>query len=227
MLAVVLVSVLFWVVTNQPGTTVPGNARIVPDVVEMSWDRASELLTAQDLEPERHEESSDKIAAGNVIRTDPASGVSVEPGQVVKVYVSTGQELGTVPTLAGTTLDAATEALAAANLALGQVRTQNNPDLAEGTVISADQTEGGQIPVGTPVNLVVASGKVALVDVVGFTVAAAQRALTADDVKRTPRIVEDPSCTASPGEPTVAAQSVAPGDVPIHSTVDLTVCTGP
>lgn len=226
-LAVVLISVLFWVITNQPGTTVPGNARVVPDVVDMSWDRANELMLSRDLEPERHDESSDEIAAGNVIRTDPAADTSVEPGQVIKVYVSTGQERGTVPTLTGTALDAATQALTDAGLALGQVRTQNDPDLAAGTVISADQPEGGEIPLGTAVNLVVASGKVALVDVVGYTVTAAQRALTADDLKLTPQIVEDPSCTASAGDPTVAAQSVAPGDVPIHSTVDLTVCTGP
>ncbi|HOQ23005.1 MAG TPA: protein kinase, partial [Microbacterium sp.] len=40
-IAVVLISVLFWVLTNRPGTTVPDNARVVPDVVTMTWDRAN------------------------------------------------------------------------------------------------------------------------------------------------------------------------------------------
>ena len=49
---------------------------------------------------------------------------------------------------------------------------------------------------------------------------------TADDGKLTPVIVEDPSCPAPRGDQIVARQSLAPGDVPIHSTVELTVCTG-
>ena len=225
-IAVVLISVLFWVLTNRPGTTVPDNARVVPDVVTMTWDRANELMAAQDLETKRFDESSDQVDEGNVIRTEPAAGTTVAPGQLVKVYVSTGQEMSTVPTLTGLGLEAATNALTSAGLALGSVTTRNDPDLSAGTVISADQAEGSKVPVGTAVNLVVASGKVTLVDVVGYTAEAAERALSADTLKLTPTIVEDPGCPANPGGPTVAAQSLAPGDVPIHSTVELKVCTG-
>jgi len=225
-IAVVLISVLFWVLTNRPGTTVPDNARVVPDVVTMTWDRANELMAAQDLETKRFDESNDQIAEGNVIRTDPAAGTTVAPGQLVKVYVSTGQKMSTVPTLAGLSTDAATTALTSAGLTLGAVTTRNDPDLTAGTVISADPAEGSEIAVGSAVNLVVASGKVTLVDVVGYTAEAAQRALSADTLKLVPTIVEDPGCPANPGAPTVAAQSLAPGDVPIHSTVELKVCTG-
>ncbi len=225
-IAVVLISVLFWVLTNRPGTTVPDNARVVPDVVTMPWDRATELMAAQDLETKRFDESSDQVDEGNVVRTDPAAGTTVEPGQVVKVYVSTGQKMSTVPTLAGLSTDAATTALTTAGLTLGSVTTRNDPDLSAGTVMSADQTEGSKVAVGSAVNLIVASGTVTLVDVVGYTAEAAQRALSADTLKLTPTIVEDPGCPANPGGPTVAAQSLAPGDVPIHSTVELKVCTG-
>lgn len=225
-IAVVLISVLFWVLNNRPGTTVPDNARVVPDVVTMTWDRANELMFEQDLDTERFDESNDQIAEGNVIRTEPAAGTTVAPGQLVKVYVSTGQKMSTVPTLAGLSTDAATTALTSAGLTLGAVTTRNDPDLAAGTVISADPAEGSEIAVGSAVNLVVASGKVTLVDVVGYTAEAAQRALSADTLKLVPTIVEDPGCPANPAGPTVAAQSLAPGDVPIHSTVELTVCTG-
>lgn len=226
-LAVVLISVLFWVLTSRPGTGIPENARVVPDVVTMSWDRANEMMFDQDLQAQRFEESSDVVADGSVVRTDPAAGTTVEPGQVVKVYVSTGQAMGTVPTLTGLSTQDATDALKTAGLELGAVTTRNDPDLAGGTVLSADQAEGSQVPLGTAVNLIAASGKVTLVDVVGYTADAAQRALSADTLKLDPVLVEDPGCSASPGEPTVAAQSLAPGDVPIHSTVNLTVCTGP
>ncbi len=225
-IAVVLISVLFWVLNNRPGTTVPDNARVVPDVVTMTWDRANELMFEQDLDTERFDESNDQIAEGNVIRTDPAAGTTVAPGQLVKVYVSTGQKMSTVPTLAGLSTDAATTALTSAGLTLGAVTTRNDPDLTAGTVISADPAEGSEIAVGSAVNLVVASGKVTLVDVVGYTAEAAQRALSADTLKLVPTIVEDPGCPANPGAPTVSAQSLAPGDVPIHSTVELKVCTG-
>ena len=225
-IAVVLISVLFWVLNNRPGTTVPDNARVVPDVVTMTWDRANELMFEQDLDTERFDESNDQIAEGNVIRTDPAAGTTVAPGQLVKVYVATGQKMSTVPTLAGLSTDAATTALTSAGLTLGAVTTRNDPDLTAGTVISADPAEGSEIAVGSAVNLVVASGKVTLVDVVGYTAEAAQRALSADTLKLVPTIVEDPGCPANPGAPTVAAQSLAPGDVPIHSTVELKVCTG-
>lgn len=226
-LAVVLISVLFWVMTSRPGEGLTGNSRVVPDVVDMSWDRANEVLFEQELQAQRFEESSDRIAEGNVIRTDPESGTTVESGQVVKVYVSTGQEMGTVPVLVGTNASAATDALTAAGLKMGSVTSRNDPDLAEGTIISADPADGAQVPLGTMVNLVAASGKVTLVDVVGYTADAAQRALSADTLKLTPVIVEDPGCSASPSGATVSAQSLAPGDVPIHSTVELTVCTGP
>lgn len=226
-LAVVLISVLFWVLTSRPGPAAPDTSRVVPDVIDMSWDRAEEMLLSRDLDAEPVDESSDDIADGNVIRTDPVAGLTVAPGQKVKVYVSTGQDLATVPVLTGLTTEAATQALTDAGLALGAITTKNDPDLAAGTVLSVDRTEGSEVALGSAVNLVVASGKVTLVDVVGYTADAAERALRADSVKLNPEIVSDDGCPATPGGSTVVAQSLAPGDVPIHSTVELRVCTGP
>jgi hypothetical protein len=88
------------------------------------------------------------------------------------------------------------------------VTTRSDPDLAQGIVISADQTAGTQIPVGTRVNLTVASGKVALVNLVGYTVDAATRDLTSADLKLTASVVEDPSCPAVGSTPIVAGQSL-------------------
>ncbi len=224
--AAVLISVLIWVMTARPGPAVSPNARVVPNVVDMSWDRANEALFDDDLQAKRVDESSDAIAEGNVIRTDPAAGTTVTPGQEITLYVSTGAQLATVPTLVSLSQAEASAALSAAGLGVGSVRNTNDPNLAAGVVVSADQTEGSQVPIGTAVNLVVASGKVTLVDVVGYTVAAAQRDLTAENLGLTVAVIEDPACPASPGEPIVASQSLAPGDVPIHSNVDLTVCTG-
>ncbi|WP_292830752.1 Stk1 family PASTA domain-containing Ser/Thr kinase [Microbacterium sp.] len=224
--AAILISVLIWVITTRPSPTLPPSTRVVPNVIDMSWDRANEALLLDDLQGERIDESSDTIAEGNVIRTDPPAGTTVAPGQQIEVYVSTGAQLATVPPLISLSADEASAALTAVGLTMGAVRSSNDPNLAAGTVISADQPEGAQVPLGTAVSLVVASGKVTLVDVVGYTVTAAQRDLTAETLGLTVGVIEDPACPASTGEPVVASQSLAPGDVPIHSQVDLTVCTG-
>ncbi|SBS72820.1 Stk1 family PASTA domain-containing Ser/Thr kinase [uncultured Microbacterium sp.] len=223
-LAVLLISVLIWVMTIRPGAQMPANARIVPDLVDMSWDRASEILTKEDLEAVRLEESSDAIAEGNVIRTDPTTGTSVAVGQKVRVYVSTGQEMATVPPLQGLTRTEATAALTKARLRLGPVTTANDRDLAADTVMTAEYAQGEEIPLGTSVALQVASGKVTLVNLEGYSLEGAEREL--DAIGLTATRIDNPDCPGDPDAPLVTAQSLAAGDVPIHSEVALTVCTG-
>lgn len=224
-LAALLISVFIWVLISRPSTEIPSNARQVPDIVDMSWERANEELAANNLQGVQLDESSDTIAAGNVIRTDPVAGTTVNPGEEIDVYVSTGQELATVPRLETLSRSEATDALKDADLRLGTVTSRNDPDLSEGTVISASQDEGAEVAVGTSVNLVVASGRVTVVDMAGYRVDAAERTLEADDLKLTPNVVEDANCVGDPDNPIVKSQS-AIGDVPIHSTIELVVCTG-
>ena len=224
-LAALLISVFIWVLMIRPTAEVPTTAREVPDLIDMSWDRANEELGRNDLQGQQLDESSETIAAGNVIRTDPIAGTTVVPGQEIKVYVSTGQELARVPVLESLSRSEATDALKDAGLKLGTVTTRNDPDLGTDTVIEASLTEGEEVAVGTTVNLVVASGKVTVVNMAGYRLDAAQRALEADDLGLTPSVVEDPNCTGDPDNQIVKSQS-AIGDVPIHSTIELVVCTG-
>jgi eukaryotic-like serine/threonine-protein kinase len=223
LLAVLLISVLFWVVTLRPSDNVPAGARIVPDVTDMAYDKANKTLADADLLALKIEEPSSKITEGNVIKTDPEAGVSVAKGQQIKVYVSTGQQTLAVPKLVGLTQDAATQALTGAGLTLGAVTTQDSPDLAAGTVISADPAQGSTVPKGTAVSLVVASGTVTIVDVTGYTIDAATRAL--EDLKLTVQVQDDPTCPAS-NPRTITSQSIAPGEAPVHSTITLLSCSG-
>ena len=224
-LAALLISVFIWVLMIRPTAEVPTTAREVPDLIDMSWDRANEELGRNDLQGQQLDESSETIAAGNVIRTDPVAGTTVVPGQEIKVYVSTGQELASVPVLESLSRSEATDALKDAGLKLGTVTTRNDPDLGADTVIEASLAEGEEVAVGTAVNLVVASGKVTVVNMAGYRLDAAQRALEAEDLALTPSVVEDPNCTGDPDNQIVKSQS-AIGDVPIHSTIELVVCTG-
>lgn len=224
-LAVLLVSVLIWTMSIRPGTEVPGNARIIPDVTDMAWDRAEELLLEEDLVPLEQQESSDSVAAGNVIRTDPEAGVSVAEGDEVRVYVSRGTETAAVPVLTGLMEDAARQAITDAGLSVGAIRQRNDPSAAAGTVLEITHEEGDQVPLGTAVGLVVATGRVVIVDYTGYTLDAATRELTAPDIQLSVVPEEDPSCAAA-ATPTVVRQSIGPGEVPIRSEIVLTVCAG-
>lgn len=225
-LAVLLVSVLFWVLTIPRGEdTVPSTSRIIPDVSGMTYERASEALIAEDLVPIRVELADANVAEGNVIRTDPESGTSVAPQHDVRVYVSIGQEMSTVPAVVGLSQENATAALEAAGLATGKVSSRNDPSLAAGTVISATPAEGDEVATGSAVDLTIATGRVVINDVTGYTVEAATRELEDPDTQLTVQTQEDPSCAAS-DPATVIAQSLAPGEVPIHSTITLTYCSG-
>ncbi|MFC8681774.1 Stk1 family PASTA domain-containing Ser/Thr kinase [Microbacterium ureisolvens] len=223
LLAVLLISLLFWVLSIQPRDAIPSSVREVPEVSGMTYERANEALADADLRAIRIDEENTDVAAGNVIRTDPAAGTSVAPDEQVRVYVSTGQQMSTVPTLTGLGQDAATAAITGAGLQLGTITPQNDKDLAAGTVISSDPVEGSSVATGTMINLVVASGRVAIDDVRGYTVDAATRELEELGLTVIPQ--EDPNC-AGANPPTVQSQSLAPGDVAVHSEITLTYCSG-
>lgn len=224
LLAVLLASVLFWVVTiSMRPPEVPSTSRIIPNLVNVSSERAQDDLAKLDLTSKIVIESSSDIAEGNVIRTEPEAGVSVEEGSTVTLHVSSGEETVVMPKIEGMALDDATNALTAAGLQLGTVIQRNDKALAANTVISASEKADTELDPGTVVNLVVASGKMALQDLVGWTVDAATTNLT--ELGLVPVPVETADCPAT--EPaTVHSMSVAPGDVPIGSPVELRYCTG-
>lgn len=223
-LAVLLISIAFWVFSIRPTEPPPSPASSVPDVTGMTYERANEELAKVDLLSNRIDERNANVAEGNVIRTEPVAEETVNPGEEVRVYVSEGQDVVEVPTLEGLSQEAATNALKDAGLRLGIVTQRNDPSLAGTTVISADQTAGAEVPTGTSVNLEVASGRVTITDVTGYTVDAATRELEVLELSVVAQ--EDSACPASSGDPVVASQSLAPGDVPIHSEITLIYCTG-
>ncbi len=225
LLAVLLISVLFWVLTIQPTEEVPSDARIVPDVSEMTYERAVSTLEEQDLLAFRVDEPDKDVAEDLVIRTDPEAGESVNPGEEITVYVSAGEELVAIPTLEGLSEGDARSALSSAELVLGTVSQQNDPALSAGTVISSSPSEGDEVTRGTSVDLVVATGRVIVKDYRGFTLDAATRELESDEFQLSVEPIEDPSCQAV-DPAVVTAQSIPPGETEVHSTIQLTVCSG-
>ncbi|HET8928301.1 MAG TPA: Stk1 family PASTA domain-containing Ser/Thr kinase [Microbacterium sp.] len=224
-LAVLILSVVFFVISIQPDAGLPANSRVVPDVSDRTYDDANEMLQAEDLIPYRVDQPNATVEEGRVIRTDPEAGATVTPEQRITVYVSEGAETVAVPAIVGAAQADAAASLEAAGLTLGVVAQRNDPDLAAGIVISADPAEGTKLPLGAAVDLVVATGRVVIKDYTGFTLQAATEELEGPASRLTVERVDDPSCPAV-DPPTVIAQSIPPGEAPVHATVQLTVCSG-
>ena len=225
-LAVLLVSVLLWVIQIQPSTDVPSAGRTVPNVVDMTYDEAVQSLEKEDLTAKRIDVADASIAAGNVVRTTPGADTSVAAGQEISLYVSSGADTAKVPTLEGITESEARAALESAGLSLGLVQRKPDPALAAGVVMTASVAAGTEVTKGTTVNLVVASGTVVIVNYEGYPVDVAKRELESDEKQLTVQTQEDAGCPATTPS-LVKTQSLAPGEVPVHSEITLTYCTGP
>lgn len=226
LVAVVIFSVLYWVLSTQNASVVPSSAKTMPNVVDVAYPRAQEILTENELIANRVDEPSESVAEGNVVRTEPAEGARVAAQQEVTVYVSQGEKTAIVPTLAGVPEEAARAALKEAGLTVGRISQRNDPGRAAGTVIEAAEDAGAELPAGSTVDLTVATGRVVIVDYTGYTVEAARGALTGPQLGLTVIVQEDPTCPASP-QPLVRTQSLAPGEVPVRSEITLVTCSGP
>ena len=109
---------------------------------------------------------------------------------------------------------------------VGLVTSTNNPSLAAGIVISATPTPGATVAKDSTVSLLVATGRVILINYVGFTVDAAKAQLEGPDSQLVVTTQEDVNCTAQTPA-VVSQQSLAPGEAPVHAEITLTYCSGP
>src|SRR6202043_3872018 len=74
----------------------------VPKVEGMTQDAATTAITAAKLTGGTvTQQSSNTVAAGNVISQDPASGNSVAQGSPVNLVISSGPQMVTVPKVEG------------------------------------------------------------------------------------------------------------------------------
>src|SRR6202166_743507 len=110
----------------------------VPNVEGLTQDPATTAIIAAKLMVGTvTQQTSNTVAAGNVISQDPANGSSVAQGSPVNLVISSGPQIVTVPNVEGLT-DAATTAIAGAKLTVGTVTQQSSNTVAAGNVISQD-----------------------------------------------------------------------------------------
>ncbi|SKC35377.1 Stk1 family PASTA domain-containing Ser/Thr kinase [Okibacterium fritillariae] len=223
--AVMLLAVMFWVVTLPTGSTLPTDTRTMPNVVNVAEQDALDTLNGLDLVPVVQREASDTVDPGIVIRTDPAAGLKVPREQSVRVTVSSGPEQAVVPEVTGQGTDAAVQALQAAGLVAGSQNKENSPTVPADTVMRSDPAAGTPVEKGSTVNLIVSSGLVTISDVRGQILSVATEMMSDPAIGLTVAPKPDPSCPAQANSP-VTNQSLAPGDVPQGSTIELSYCSG-
>jgi eukaryotic-like serine/threonine-protein kinase len=129
----------------------------VPGVSGVPFKDAAAILVAKHFKVQRapQDQFSAKVKKGDVISTDPPID-SVQPyGTVLVVHVSKGPDLVVVPDVTIETVEQASIDLEAAGLQVGDVANYRK----NGVVVSQSPSpDGGKVPRGTKVNLVLKKG---------------------------------------------------------------------
>ncbi|WP_394553754.1 Stk1 family PASTA domain-containing Ser/Thr kinase [Agromyces sp. MMS24-JH15] len=222
---VIVIAVMYWAINLQPTNELPSNVERVPDLAGQTWEVASKQLTELGLPPTRADESSDTVAEGQVIRTDPPANETVERETPVTVFVSTGKQPVAVPDTTNMTLEQAKAAITGAGLVPGVENRENSPTVPADTVLATTPAAGATAPAGSSVDFRLSSGKVTLTDLTGQTLAAASDYLRSATLQLNPVPQPDGACPAEQGSP-IVRQNPAPGDVPQRSDVTLVYCAG-
>jgi eukaryotic-like serine/threonine-protein kinase len=123
-----------------------------------------------------------KVAKGEVIRSDPAPGSRVPRGGHVTLILSAGPHMSDMPQVTGQPLAAAEAAIRRAGLTPGQVRHEVSDTIPVGVVIDTSPTAGTSWPQPKPVTLTVSAGP-PVPNFVGQPKTAAEQWTTANGVQ--------------------------------------------
>ena len=177
-------------------------------------------------------ERSDEVPAGNVIRTEPAFGESLEEGKTLTLVISQGPSLAELPDLIGKTLQEAVDALTALELVPTQ-KDSPSEDVAAGSVISWLVPEqpslipGDRVLRGTAIDVLVSTGPAPreMPSLLGMTLEQAQTVM--NDLHLV--LVETPAAKSNAAaEGLIGAQSVVPGtQIARDSQVAYAISLGP
>jgi serine/threonine-protein kinase len=189
----------------------------VPNVISLTQVEAVSKLRAAGFVAAVSTAKSD-ADKGKVIDQNPRPSVLVAPKTTVTITVSSGPGEVVVPNVNGFTVESAAVAIREAGLALGQVESVDNPNVAKGKVIETVPKADATVTAGTTVLLKVSSGKVKVPDVVGDNRGDAQQKLTDAKLKYTTEFAD-----SSKAEGTVLSQTHAGETVDVGTQIVLVV----
>jgi serine/threonine-protein kinase len=151
---------------------------VVPAVVGQQFDAARTVLLNDGFRVAQLTEPSDH-PAGSVFSQSPVGGAKADKGSTVTLTVSAGPGNSTVPAVESDSLATAERLIRQAHLKVGTVQSQSSATVPDGNVISTAPSAGQSVPVGTPVEIFVSSGKPqkTVPDVVGQSQASAKSTL--------------------------------------------------
>jgi len=131
---------------------------VVPDVTGMMVDAAKEKLEALDLQAKLAGSVYEmKYPEGYIVSQRPEAGRRVKVGRIVSLMISSGKRKVTVPNLLGRPLSQVDTVLSAAELQLGEVRSERNLEAPEGTVLAQEPLPGEEAEMGKAVDLLVST----------------------------------------------------------------------
>lgn len=219
-LAVVVAAVLFWAFNLERTQLAPSISVAVADVAGQDYEDGAQRLIDDGLTPNPFREPSTDAPEGEILRTVPAAGVTVSPGQEVQVYVSSGPPTVQVPSIDRLTLADAQAAIEAAGLRVGTISAENSPNIRKDIVIRTDPAVGAEVRVGDTIAIVISSGLITVPDVRNLPIGDATAQLSTLQLQI--RVQGNNGCSGG----LVTNQSLAPGDQPQNSEITLTWCSG-
>lgn len=220
LVACLIAGLMVWVMTLPAQNTVTSQAIEIPQLTNVSATDAQSQLEGLGLKVAIIVETSDTVAEGDVIRTQPEAGIQVGEGEIISLYQSAGPKTGRSPDLSLMSLAKAKTTITEAGFTVGSITTTYSPSVAKGMVISSDPAGGTSLKPKDVINLTVSNGLVNVPDVVGKSLAEANAALSASDVQLSVSVQTDMTCSGQ----TVKSQSLAPGEQPQRSPITIVYC---
>lgn len=219
--AVLIAAVLFWAFTlDRNGGIVPDVAVEVPDVVGLAFEDGEAILIDDNLRVSAIQEPGTAEDEGLIVRTDPGPGISVSPGQEIRVFVSSGASRVQMPDVRNLDIAAATAQIESRGLVVGTVTSENSGTIRANVVIRTDPDTGVQLREGDIVNLTISNGLVSVPDLRNLPIGDATA--QARNLGLQVTVQADGGCQGG----VVTGQSLPPGDQPQNSPITLVYCSG-
>ncbi len=198
----------------------------VPDVRDLSQADANAAIEAAGLTVgQTVDQSNEKVAAGNAIKTEPAAGSQVPLGSPLTLFLSTGSSVRAVPDVTDQPAADAQATLEAEGLVV-ETQERTNAKVPAGEAVKTEPAAGSEVAAGSTVTLTISKGpkQVAVPAIVGLTKAEALAAVSdAELVAGEETVVAD----AAPRNTVLDQDPAADSEAAKGSAVDYTVSSGP
>ncbi len=129
----------------------------VPDCQYKSESAAKATLNNLGLKVSTTYQINDSVSVGLVISQSPAANTTLKPGDTVKLVISKGSDLVTVPNVVGMTEANATSKLSGLGLNVS-VEYENSDTAASGTVIKQNASTNSKMQKGSDITIIVSRG---------------------------------------------------------------------